>query len=154
MHLLELVRCATSLPLDATIMAHPGGGPPPGGLSKQQRRRWRVWQIFPHRLCSYCGIKPATTFDHVNPKFWFEPHMPGWGKGVASADNLVPACDRCNNRKANATLLMFLWRRANLAKNRARNERRRRARQRAAFPLLLSAAPSESVPASLSPAPR
>ena len=40
-------------------------------------------------ICVLCGIRPATTRDHVPPKCFF--------RGLQIALNTVPACGQCNN---------------------------------------------------------
>jgi 5-methylcytosine-specific restriction endonuclease McrA len=45
--------------------------------------------------CAYCGEK-ATTMDHVDPKKNFGPHL--W-------ENVVAACQSCNNRKGHHSLV-------------------------------------------------
>jgi 5-methylcytosine-specific restriction endonuclease McrA len=51
------------------------------------------------RFCYYCG-KNATTLDHKIPK----------SQGGGGKENLVPACFRCNQMKANLTdYEFFKW---------------------------------------------
>ena len=49
--------------------------------------------------CAYCGEK-ATTMDHVDPKKNFGPHL--W-------ENVVAACQRCNNKKGHKSLKEMGW---------------------------------------------
>jgi 5-methylcytosine-specific restriction endonuclease McrA len=51
-----------------------------------------------HR-CAYCGEK-ATTMDHVDPKKNFGPHL--W-------ENVVAACQKCNNKKGHRSLEEMGW---------------------------------------------
>lgn len=48
-----------------------------------------------HGHCYYCGLSDARTFDHLTPVA---------RGGDNSADNLMPACSRCNLLKADMTL--------------------------------------------------
>jgi hypothetical protein len=61
-----------------------------------------------HNECAYCGRKLKLTQDHV---------MPLDRGGRHSIGNLVPACKRCNTKKANKTLVE--WKKEEL-KNRRR----------------------------------
>lgn len=75
---------------------------------------WRA--VLMQEPCVYCG-EPAAGLDHI------EPQSRG---GRDAADNRAPACRRCDQLKANASLLVFLW-----AVDRARRTIRRRAVGRA-----------------------
>lgn len=68
---------------------------------REARRKSKKRQRIIERdvVCVYCGVVPdgstpdlAATLDHVVPKSQ---------GGRSSEDNLVLACFRCNNRKAN-----------------------------------------------------
>jgi hypothetical protein len=66
----------------------------------QQRMRW-MHEDPEHvcSLCSYC-LQPAACWDHVNP----------WSRGGSDhPSNLVPACAKCNGRKRDNSLLLFLY---------------------------------------------
>jgi len=49
--------------------------------------------------CAYCGEK-ATTMDHIDPRKNFGPHL--W-------ENVVAACQRCNNKKGYRSLEEMGW---------------------------------------------
>jgi 5-methylcytosine-specific restriction endonuclease McrA len=49
--------------------------------------------------CAYCGEK-ATTIDHVDPRANMGPHL--W-------ENVVAACQRCNNKKGHRSLEEMGW---------------------------------------------
>jgi 5-methylcytosine-specific restriction endonuclease McrA len=49
--------------------------------------------------CAYCGEK-ATTMDHVDPKKNLGPHL--W-------ENVVAACQKCNNKKGHKSLDEMGW---------------------------------------------
>jgi 5-methylcytosine-specific restriction endonuclease McrA len=57
-----------------------------------------VAATFGHR-CAYCLSAGPLTIDHMHPL--------GRG-GVHAADNILPACPKCNNEKGNRTLLEFV----------------------------------------------
>lgn len=70
--------------------------------AKHARKRWWMVYLYPDRLCSYCSERlTKPTRDHV---------VPSCRGGLGVIENLVPACEACNNLKDNATLLMFIWR--------------------------------------------
>jgi 5-methylcytosine-specific restriction endonuclease McrA len=78
---------------------------PPGRTSRSRRKaRLRRWlqELYPDGACSYCSKATADTLDHV---------VPGAHGGKTWHDNLVPACRRCNTRKADDSLLIFIWKR-------------------------------------------
>jgi 5-methylcytosine-specific restriction endonuclease McrA len=58
--------------------------------------------------CAYCGVPAGGTADHVEPRSR-ATRAPG---GAYSWTNVVGACERCNGRKADRSLLRFLWVRA------------------------------------------
>jgi hypothetical protein len=62
---------------------------------KLAKRRYRqsIYEAWNHK-CAYCN-KPATSLDHVVPKF---------KSGSSNRDNLVPACRSCNTSKASSKL--------------------------------------------------
>lgn len=83
--ILRLVRHVT-LKLDKIY-----GAP---GVSKR-----RILERDKH-TCAYCGAAGANTVDHVHPR----------SKGGKSTwENLVAACQRCNNRKRDRTLAELGW---------------------------------------------
>jgi hypothetical protein len=52
--------------------------------------------------CAFCGKKPedeVSTVDHIQPSS---------RRGLNCWLNFAPACERCNNKKGNLTLLEFL----------------------------------------------
>jgi 5-methylcytosine-specific restriction endonuclease McrA len=57
---------------------------------RSSKSRFRAW-IFAEwsHACAYCA-NPADTLDHVVPRI---------GGGLTVAENLVPACRRCNGAK-------------------------------------------------------
>jgi 5-methylcytosine-specific restriction endonuclease McrA len=55
------------------------------------RFRARIFAEWGH-ACAYCA-DPADTLDHVRPRFQ---------GGLTVAENLVPACRRCNGAKGSA----------------------------------------------------
>lgn len=73
---------------------------------RQNRRRvYRLRQLYPDDLCSYCSapiesIKRGFTVEHVEPR--------GSQRLRNSFENLVPACSNCNHKKGDKTLLLFL----------------------------------------------
>jgi 5-methylcytosine-specific restriction endonuclease McrA len=79
---------------------------PMAGRTSRSRRRARLrrWlrELYPDGACSYCSKPAADTLDHVVPEA---------AGGKTWHDNLVPACLRCNAKKADKSLLMFLWHR-------------------------------------------
>jgi len=54
-------------------------------------------RLFPGQPCFYCGAA-SESVDHLLPR----------SRGGKEGDNLVPACQRCNQMKANMTLEEFL----------------------------------------------
>lgn len=60
------------------------------------KRRRKVLERDNH-TCQYCG-DPADTIDHVVPKS---------AKGSSAYSNLVAACEACNSKKKNMTVLEF-----------------------------------------------
>lgn len=60
------------------------------------KRAW--YEILKQDPCAYCGGKNETV-DHITPR----------SKGGRNTwDNVAPACYRCNQRKADRSLLVFL----------------------------------------------
>ena len=57
---------------------------------RMAKRRYRqsIYEAWNHS-CGYCG-KPATSLDHIIPRF---------KSGSSNRNNLIPACQRCNNNK-------------------------------------------------------
>lgn len=53
-------------------------------------------RLFPGQACFYCG-EAASSLDHKIPK----------SRGGLGAENLVPACFRCNQMKGNQTVEEF-----------------------------------------------
>jgi hypothetical protein len=54
-------------------------------------REWRALVDAFERRCAYCGVRPrGLTVDHVRPVFL---------RGRTAADNVLPACFRCNRDK-------------------------------------------------------
>lgn len=96
-------------------------------MSEDLRKRFRLWKItqdnelkvriseleskkdyksdmywFKGMLCVYCGCfltRRHFTRDHVVPR----------NKGGLSHNNLVPCCKQCNRRKAEKSVLLFIW---------------------------------------------
>ena len=60
-------------------------------ISKRNAKQAFRQQIFDawNGICAYCGV-PADTLDHVKPRY---------RGGSTVADNLVPACQSCNQKK-------------------------------------------------------
>ncbi|MTD46998.1 HNH endonuclease [Conexibacter sp. W3-3-2] len=79
----------------------PGGRP----LRRDGERHYDAWLALV-RLdpCAYCGVVPAGTVDHVEPR---SRSTRGLG-GAHGWTNVVGACERCNGRKADRPLLAFL----------------------------------------------
>ena len=65
---------------------------------KLAKRRYRqsIYEAWDH-CCGYCK-KPATSLDHIIPKF---------SSGSSYRNNLIPACRSCNANKA--SLKMEEW---------------------------------------------
>ncbi len=69
----------------------------------QEQRGWRVPAVTrrevlrrDHYTCQYCGSTKSLTIDHIIPR----------SKGGKNTwDNVVAACERCNSRKGDRTLL-------------------------------------------------
>ena len=57
---------------------------------KLAKRRYRqsIYESWDHK-CGYCG-REATSLDHIIPRF---------RSGSNNRNNLLPACQRCNNHK-------------------------------------------------------
>ena len=57
---------------------------------KLAKRRYRqsIYEYWDHK-CGYCG-REATSLDHIIPRF---------RSGSNNRNNLLPACQRCNNHK-------------------------------------------------------
>ena len=57
---------------------------------RMAKRRYRqsIYEAWNHS-CGYCG-KSATSLDHIIPRF---------KSGSSNRNNLIPACQRCNNNK-------------------------------------------------------
>ena len=60
----------------------------PKRISKHRFRSW-IFEQWDHS-CAYC-TNPADTLDHVIPRVL---------GGITAAENLVPACRRCNGAKS------------------------------------------------------
>jgi hypothetical protein len=60
---------------------------------KLAKRRYRqaIYDAWNHQ-CGYCGEK-ATSLDHIIPRF---------RSGSNNRNNLLPSCQRCNNRKGSS----------------------------------------------------
>lgn len=59
----------------------------------KKRYRQSIYEAWDH-CCGYCGDK-ATSLDHIIPRF---------KSGSSNRNNLVPACRRCNQNKASASM--------------------------------------------------
>lgn len=75
-----------------------------------QALKWKV--IIMRDPCSYCMDNPSMTVDHIFPRSKIDapktlPFSPNnW-------QNLAPACKKCNEKKDNEFLLLFLVKRFN-----------------------------------------
>ena len=63
------------------------------------RRPPRYKRLLHADPCSYCGLQPSGTADHVQPRA---------AGGSTDERNLVGACPGCNQAKADRALLAFL----------------------------------------------
>ena len=57
-------------------------------------------------LCVYCG--QAMCLERDLPHSITRDHLNAVVKGGVDTDNIVGACDTCNNRKGGKSLVMFL----------------------------------------------
>lgn len=87
-----------------------GGGMPSGRpLRTDGERHHDAWlRLLRLDPCAYCGRARGGTVDHVEPR---SRTARGLG-GAHSWTNVVGACEPCNGRKADRSLLWFLWVRA------------------------------------------
>ena len=69
---------------------------------QNRQRQYRLRQLYPDGLCSYCGERRPLTIEHVEP-LAIRGRRNSW-------ENLVPACEPCNNKKGDLPLLIFLLR--------------------------------------------
>jgi 5-methylcytosine-specific restriction endonuclease McrA len=72
------------------------------GLPRLTFRQWKMRLEEYENSCAYCGVKKEDPMD-----LWIEHLQPLSKGGFHRIENVVPACQECNQRKGDLTLEEF-----------------------------------------------